>query len=169
MTQDRNEKTFLPNSKTCFICGEDNAAGLRTRFFVQDGLVKSIIEPQPHHCGYANVVHGGIVAAVVDETMGWAAARAIERMCFTAEMNIRYIKPVPADRPMTVCADVEKASRRLVYARGWIIDDTGEEFARATGRFMPLSAEETLVVDSYLIYRGSEERVFEKLKDASQD
>ena len=34
--------------------------------------------------------------------MGWAAARAIERMCVTAELKVRYLKPVPGDREMTV-------------------------------------------------------------------
>src|SRR5690606_33126821 len=105
------ELRYLPNSKTCFVCGEDNAAGLQSRFYVEGGCVKMKLRPQPHHCGYANVVHGGVVAAALDECMGWAAARAIKRMCYTGELTIRYLKPVPADGDLTVCTEVKRANR----------------------------------------------------------
>jgi len=161
---DRPEKVFLPNSEHCFVCGEINAAGLQTRFFVEDGVVKAELAPRTHHCGYPNVLHGGVVAAVLDECMGWAAARAIERMCVTAEMTLRYIKPVPADRTTTACAEVVRASKRLASAKGVIVDEDGTEYVRAEARFMPLSVEQTLHVDDNLLYRGGEERVFDTLR-----
>ena len=37
--------TYLPNSKPCFICGEDNPAGVQVRFLVEDaGLPSSLME-----------------------------------------------------------------------------------------------------------------------------
>ena len=35
------QRRYLPNSTGCFVCGEDNPAGLRTRFFVEDGIVNT--------------------------------------------------------------------------------------------------------------------------------
>jgi uncharacterized protein (TIGR00369 family) len=163
-----NHKTYLPNSKTCFVCGEENPAGLQTRFYVQDGLVKTKLCPREHHFGYANIVHGGIVAAALDECMGWAASRVIKRMCYTADLNIRYLKHVVGDREMTVCAEVVKAAKRLVQVRGWIEDEHGVEHVRAEARFVPLSAEDTLKVDDVLIYRGGEERVFDALREETK-
>lgn len=159
-----NGKTYLPNSKSCFVCGEDNPAGLRTRFFVEDGVVKARLRPEVHHQGYANVVHGGVVAAVLDECMGWAASRVIHRMCYTAELSVRYVKPVPGDREMTVCGEVVKGTKRLVQVRGWIEDEAGVVHVRGEGRFVPLSVEDTLKVDDALLYRGGEERVFDVLR-----
>ena len=159
------DRVFLPNSKTCFVCGEDNPAGLQTRFYVEDGIVKTILKPQHHHCGYFNVVHGGVVAAILDECMGWAAARAIGYMCLTGDLNIRYLKPVPGDQELTVCAEVTRSSKRLVQVKGSIVDHDGSEFARGSGRFLPLSADETLLVDDNLLYRGGEERVFDALRN----
>ena len=52
MKPPHNGRVFLPNSKTCFVCGEENAAGLKTRFFVENGIVKTILKPEHHHCGY---------------------------------------------------------------------------------------------------------------------
>lgn len=162
-----NAKTYLPNSRSCFVCGEDNPAGLQTRFYVENDIVKTRLTPREHHYGYANIVHGGVVAAVLDECMGWAASRVILRMCYTADLNIRYLKHVTGDKDMTVCAEVVKGSKRLVQVRGWLEDDHGVEYVRGEGRFMPLSIEDTLRVDDQLLYRGGEERVFQTLRDGS--
>jgi uncharacterized protein (TIGR00369 family) len=159
-----SEKTYLPNSEHCFVCGEDNGAGLQTRFYVEDGVVKTKLTPKAHHCGYHNVVHGGVVAAVLDETMGWAAARAIERMCLTGELKVRYLKPVPGDRESVVTTDVVRSNKLLAHVKGEIVDAAGTVYARAEGKFLPLSAEATLEVDDNLIYRGGEERVFDRVR-----
>ncbi len=165
MESNTRGKSYLPNSRECFVCGEENPAGLQTRFYVENGLVKTPLTAGAHHCGYENVVHGGVSAAVLDECMGWAAARAIKRMCFTAELTVRYLRPIPSDRALTVCAEVVQAHRRLVYARGKLVDEDGEEYARSTGTFVPLSAEESLAVDDAMLYRGGEERVFDGLRE----
>lgn len=131
------ERTYLPNSEGCFVCGHKNPAGLRTRFYVDDGMVKTPLTADTHHCGYENVVHGGITATVLDECMGWAAARAIGRMCLTAELTLRYLKPIPQDRSMTVCARVDRNNKLLAYVDGQIVDEAGEVFVRARGSFTP--------------------------------
>ena len=157
-------RMFLPHSKPCFVCGEENAAGLQVRFYVEDGVVKAPLRVQPHHCGYENVVHGGVVAALMDETMGWAASRAVRRMFFTADLKVRYLKPVPGDRELTVCAELVRAGKRLVEARARLVDAEGMEYARSEGRFVPLTVEQTLSVDDHLIYGENTERVFDALR-----
>jgi len=159
----------LPTSPTCFICGEHNPAGLKARFMVENGRVKMALTARDGHCGYPDVVHGGVIAAALDECMGWAAARSIRRMCVTGELTVRYLKSVPPVEGFTVYADVLRSSRRLVHARAWITGPDGEQYARAEGRFLPLSVEETLRVDDGLVYRGGEERVFDSLRCPSCD
>ncbi len=164
MTDTTNGRVYLPTSSGCFVCGDENPAGLKTRFYVEDGAVKATLTPTSHHCGYRNVVHGGIVAAIIDECMGWAAARAIARMCVTAELSIRYLRNVPGDRVTTVVTGVERAHRRMVETRAALMDDAGAEYARGEGKFTPLTIEQTLAVDGELRYRGDEERVFDALR-----
>ena len=155
----------LPTSPTCFVCGEHNPAGLHARFHVEDGLIKMPLTAADRHCGYPGVVHGGVVAAALDECMGWAAARSIHRMCVTGELTIRYLKPVQPGPGFTVYAEVVRSSRRLVHTRAWITGPDGERHAQAEGRFLPLSGEETLRIDDGMIYRGGEERVFDALRE----
>jgi uncharacterized protein (TIGR00369 family) len=159
-----SRKVYLPNSDFCFVCGEDNQAGLQTRFYVDGDSVCAPLRPQEHHCGYLKVLHGGIVAAIIDECMGWAAARAIGRMCLTAELNLRYVRNLSTDREYTVVTEVTKSNRRLVLAKGVIVDSEGAEYARAHGKFSPMSPEETVKVDDMLLYRGGEERLFDGLR-----
>jgi uncharacterized protein (TIGR00369 family) len=112
------------------------------------------------------VLHGGVVAALLDETIAWAANRALARMTVTGELRVRYRKPVPGDREMLVWAEITKSNRRIAYGTGAIVDEQGEEYARAEGSFLPMSAEETLQIDEHLIYRGGEERVFDSLRNS---
>ncbi|MBX3179055.1 MAG: PaaI family thioesterase [Candidatus Hydrogenedentes bacterium] len=165
MSTSHNDIRYLPNSKTCFVCGEDNHSGLRTRFYVEGERVKMPLNALEHHCGYENTVHGGVVAAALDECMGWAAARAIERMCVTAELTVRYLERVPVSPDLVVEAEVVRRHKRMVNTEARIVDGGGKVLARAEGRFLPLSVEETLEVDDYLLYRGDEERVFDTLRE----
>ncbi len=164
-----NGKRYLPNSKTCFVCGEDNAAGLQSRFYVENDFVKMPFTVRDHHCGYPGAVHGGVVAAALDECMGWAAARSIGRMCLTGELTVRYINRVPLEEELTVIGEVLRAHRRMVLARGSIVNTEGKIFAQGEGRFLPLSVEQTLAVDDGLLYHGDEERPFESLYDENSE
>ena len=162
---DDSERRHLPTLRACFVCGEENHAGLQTRFYIEDGLVKGRVRPRAHHCGYENVVHGGVTAGLIDECMAWAASRAIGRMCVTGELTVRYLARVPCDRDLTVCARTTKSTRRLAYVKASLRDDDDVEYARAKGTFLPISVAETLAVDDAFVYRGDEERVFARLRE----
>jgi len=159
----------LPTSASCFICGEENPRGLRARFFTEGEWTVLPVLPDPHLCGYPGVVHGGIVAAMLDECMGWAAARAIGRMCVTAELTVRYLRRTPAGVPLETRARCPRANRLLALTEAVLVDADGTEYARATGKFMPLSDEETLRIDDGMRYRGDEERVFEPLRHRARE
>jgi len=160
----RSSMAYLPNSKKCFVCGEENPAGLHVRFFVEDGLVKARWRPQAQHCGLANVVHGGVTATLLDECMAWAAGRSFGRMCVTGELNVRFLRRVPGDQELLVCAEVVRPGRRIAHVQGRLVDATGEACAESYGRFVPVSTEETLAVDEALLYRDGDERPFAALR-----
>ena len=155
------DRIYLPNSRECFVCGEDNHAGLKARFYVEENLVKMPLSPQGHHCGYHNTVHGGVIAAALDECMGWAVARKMKRLCVTGELTVRYLKRVPADINLIVHAEVLKTHRLMATAKAELVDGEGTVYARSEARFLPLSEAETRQVDAYLQYDENTERLFE--------
>lgn len=162
-------KRYLPTSSGCFVCGEENEAGLKARFFVEDGIVKMPFHIGREHCGYAGIAHGGIVATALDECMGWAAARAIQRMCVTGELTVRYLDRTPAHAPLEVCAEVVRAHRRIVHTTAQLFGADGKVYARAEARFLPLTVEESLRVDDVLRYREGDERIFDGLRAAPDE
>ncbi len=50
--------------------------------------------PRPEFQGWEGIAHGGIVATILDEVMGWALAAA-DAWGYTAKLSIAYRRPVP--------------------------------------------------------------------------
>lgn len=146
------EPIELPWSESCFLCGERNSLGLKVKFKKDADRVYTEYCVDERRVGYDGQVHGGIVAALLDETMGWAVALALGRMCISAEITIRYVKRVPVGTRIIVSAKPGRCSRRLGVAEGEVRDADGTLYARAFGKFLPISFEETRRVDSQLIY-----------------
>jgi uncharacterized protein (TIGR00369 family) len=151
----------LPISSWCFVCGEDNPAGLKTQFYAHGERVWAPLRVEDHHCGYLETVHGGVVTALLDETMGWAASRRFGRMFYTGELTVRFLKPVVRSVPVAAWGEITKLSRRLAITKGGVVDAEGVEYVRGQGKFFPFTAGQTRDVDAMLIYRGGEERPFE--------
>ena len=155
----------LPTSATCFLCGEKNRHGLKVKFQQDADTVYTEYCLDQQRTGFDGVAHGGILAALLDETMGWAAALALGRMCITAEITVRYVKPVTVGTTLVVSAKPASCSRRLCVADGEVRDQNGTLYARASAKFLPLSVEETRRIDSQLIYRKGERSVFDLRKE----
>ncbi|KAK6224686.1 thioesterase superfamily protein [Colletotrichum tabaci] len=94
--------------------------------------------------GYPNVSHGGIVATVLDETIGMiflinkAEGLIPEEAYMTAYLNVTYVRPVAT--PQTVLCVVEVVS---VKGRKWLIegrieDEEGRVLAKAESLFVRL-------------------------------
>lgn len=123
----------------CFGCGPGHPSGLHVRCFkTEEGVASPVFVPRVYE-GPPGGVHGGIVAAYLDEILGGAAVRATGRPAVTGELTVRYVKPVPSETPLL-------GRGRLVADHGRYVDVEGslEEFeigrvvATARGRFFPL-------------------------------
>ena len=157
----------LPTSATCFLCGEQNPCGLRVKFQREADRVFTEYRVDERRTGFDGLAHGGVLAALLDETMGWAAALAFGRMCITAEVTIRYVKPVQVGTTVVVSAKPRSCSRRLCVTDGEVRDADGTVYTRASGKFLPLSVEETRRIDSQLIYPEGRKSVFDLPKEAA--
>jgi uncharacterized protein (TIGR00369 family) len=83
-------------------------------------------------------VHGGILATLLDEACIYAC-RATGEHFVTAELNVRYRKPVPVETAMTVSAEVVERKRRLLTVRARL-EIEGELHAEADSRVFALSS-----------------------------
>ena len=125
----------LTADKRCFVCGIENPSGLGLTFRAENGEASATFTPGPWHGGYAEMAHGGILAAVLDEAMVYAAVGLGEWVA-TAELTVRYRRPAAIGEPLSVTARVVRSSGRLVECEANLRTATGLEIATARGKMM---------------------------------
>jgi uncharacterized protein (TIGR00369 family) len=127
-------KTPQPNSRQCFVCGLENPVGLHLRFFeTEPGEVIVDVCLPDRYQGYPGVVHGGVVAAMLDEAAGRSQMGVGEnpRFMFTARLDIRYHKNVPIGEPLRLVGKAGKSKSRTATATSAIYDQHGALLAEA--------------------------------------
>ena len=129
----------LPHTHSCFVCGESNPIGLKLRFHTDGQKVETRFTPAPEHNGFKQVVHGGLIATLLDETMVWACAVQTRRFAFCAEFNIRFHNPTQPNR-QTIATGELVANRRdkIFETKAELRDAAGLLLASATGKYLPI-------------------------------
>jgi acyl-coenzyme A thioesterase PaaI-like protein len=121
------------NSRLCFVCGLENPIGLHLSFYeTGPGEVSVEFTPSERYQGYPGVLHGGIVASILDETAGRAHMGGIPpRFMFTAKLEVKYRKNIPIGTLLKVIGKAGKDRGRT--AEGWsgIYNQDGELLAEA--------------------------------------
>ncbi|MCP5518130.1 MAG: PaaI family thioesterase [Verrucomicrobiales bacterium] len=129
----------LPATRSCFVCGQHNAAGLRLSFETDGRSVRGRWVPQPEHVGFKGTIHGGLSATLLDEVMTWACGVSAGKFCFCAEMTVRYLRPLAPGREVEVCAELVANRRgKLLEARAELRGPDGVLHCAATGKYVPM-------------------------------
>jgi uncharacterized protein (TIGR00369 family) len=128
----------IPKYPTCFVCGSENERGLNLTFESNGDSIEAAFEPDTSMCSYTGVVHGGIIASVLDEGMGWTGYPSTKKFFFTAEMKVRYKKSIIANRKYILKAKLINMHKRIYVAQGQIVDNDGTVYATAEGKYILL-------------------------------
>ncbi len=134
-----------PNSRYCFVCGVENPVGLKLKIYeVEEGQVETWYTPPEHFQGYPGLLHGGIVASLLDELSGRALMGSDPhhpRFMYTAKLEVKYRKNVPIGQPLRVVGKALRSKGRV--AEGWagIYNQQGELLAEAVALLVDVPAE----------------------------
>jgi uncharacterized protein (TIGR00369 family) len=105
----------ISNDQCCFICGPGNPVGLKAAIKVdqesQSAACTLVIPPE--YQGWKDLVHGGVISALLDEVCAYAGMTMVETVV-TGELKIRFHKPVPVGQEVTARATVIRRERRIV-------------------------------------------------------
>lgn len=109
------------NDAACFVCGPDNPIGIKAEFTVDKAAGASFAELNlaDHFQGWQGIVHGGILATLLDEACAYACMTATDQ-CLTAEISVRYRKPVPVGETLQLSGRLVEQNRKLWRARSEI-------------------------------------------------
>lgn len=142
-------KSQQPNSRLCFVCGVENPIGLALKFYqTGPGEVTAECVLGDEYQGYPGIVHGGIVAAMLDEiTARTLMGGEPTRFMYTAKMEVRYRNHVPIGEKLRLVGKALKANKRATAATGAIYGPDGKLLAEAEALLVDVPDEVIQSVD----------------------
>jgi uncharacterized protein (TIGR00369 family) len=133
----------LRDEGMCFGCGKNNPIGLKLEFDLdEDGMaVEGRFTPRREHEGYTGIVHGGIVATMLDEAMVklvWDLGIS----AVTASLEVRMVKPVRVGGELVIRGRVDSQQGRMIYTSAEVEDTEGNVLARGKAKCMRVEIKE---------------------------
>lgn len=130
------------NSRMCIICGMDNPLGVQAQFYnMEDGSVMTPFRFRKEHQSYPGRVHGGMIAAMLDE-LGlracWANAGGEYIWGVTMALQVKYRRPVPYDTDLIGRGKVTFSSSKFVKIEAELFNSHGELLANANMKYVHL-------------------------------
>ena len=127
-----------------WVHGLRNKSGLHLQYELADDpdayagvRVVTTWTPESDHVGFPGFVHGGLLAAVLDDAMGRSTA-VLKKWVVTGRMNVRYRNGAPVGRPLKVEAWINRMTRRLMTAESHILAVDGDVIAEAEATYLPV-------------------------------
>jgi len=131
----------IERDSLCFCCGADNERGLRLSIaYPEKGSAETSLSIPSWFTGWRNMTHGGLLATLLDEIMAHACV-GIAKRAVTAEITVRYQKPVETGQRVRAVGKVEETRGRILRTRGWLYDADGAVIAEGTARFVAPAAD----------------------------
>lgn len=132
----------FPSYPACPVCGDPAAnpatLGVTWAWDTERGAAVGRFTPGPLHTGYAGVVHGGLISALLDECLAWACAVRMRAYCMTGELDVRFTAPASIGEALELCAWSVHSWGRYVRAQAEARSAQGELLASATATFVAM-------------------------------
>ena len=130
---------MLKDLGICFACGKANPHGLRLDIRkTAEGVELDYAVPK-RYCGWQDIVHGGIVATILDELCAWACTAAGGN-AVTAELTVRFRQPLRVGQRFHGTGRVNDERGKLTLAESRLTDESGMVIAEATAKMMKVEA-----------------------------
>lgn len=112
----------------CFVCGRKNPVGLYMRFYDngKDEVLSEYTVAERYQ-SYPGIVHGGILASMLDEVVGRVAMIGDHHhFMVSVKLQVLYRHPVPVETPLKIRGRIIRLRGRLGKAQGEIILPDGK-------------------------------------------
>lgn len=119
------------NSLTSAVSGVINPAAPPLELVAEDGGVHGEVAMNGAYEGPPGCVHGGWIAALLDQAVGEATARA-GAVAMTAKLDVDYRRPTPLHTPLRISGRVDAQQGRKLIVSGRI-EANGKVTAEASG------------------------------------
>lgn len=97
----------------CFGCGQNNPIGLKLIFQWDGKTAQAEFIPNEFHQGWSGIIHGGIIACLLDEAMSYATL--FEGLnCVTGTLQARLRRPALVGEPLILTSSVVRKRGKVV-------------------------------------------------------
>ncbi len=130
-------KYKLIGDNKCFVCGINNPLGLKISFVVDKGgkAIRCEFTPGPEYQGFQGIIHGGIIATLLDEAMVKLAFE-LGYQAVTAWMEVRYTAPLRTGEKVKIFSTITKEGKKLLEATAEATTTDGKTIASAKGKLI---------------------------------
>jgi len=111
-----------------------NPVGLQLDFYDYGDYVESEWIANKNYEGWHGVLHGGIVATLLDEVGSWVIISKIGRAGMTVELNVRYHKKISTNEKIYIQGKLIEHKRNIAFIESKIIQN-GEIKASAISKY----------------------------------
>ena len=127
----------LEDNGMCYACGKNNTKGLHLEFSFdeQEQCIETTFVPSDDYQGWHGVVHGGIIATLMDESMA-KLAQFLGYRVVTASLTMRFKDVAKTGEPLSVRGEITKLSKKLIYAKAATRGEDGKVVAEAQAKLM---------------------------------
>ena len=148
------------NSDKCIICGVENLFSLGAKFYeLQKDVLCTITLGRDEHQSYPGRMHGGMISALLDETMGRAIQiREPNVWGVTSTLNVKFRKPVPLNESIKCFGRVVRSTQIGFSCVGIIEDENGTLLATAEATYIKIPLNEITDHDNMLWQNFPDER-----------
>jgi len=108
---------------------------------VAGGLIGTSLDFSEGHTSYPGVVHGGVLATVVDQLMGDVVAVQRQVLAFSVTLHVRMLSPVLVGHAYLATAQVTGDAGGVIFTAATITCAAGETYVAAKGSFRPIRVE----------------------------
>ncbi len=134
----------------CFVCGLRNPFGLKSGFYeLENGELLARFQPAEEHQGYPGRLHGGLAAAILDETIGRAILLRHQGDVWgvTIDFSVRFRQPVPLDREVRVVARITAETKRTFEGTAEVVLEDGSVAIEGKGKYLKMDIDKIAEFD----------------------
>ena len=131
----------LEDDHMCYVCGKKNSSGFQLEFFhPKPGQLLAEVVFRKEHQGFKDIVHGGMIAMLLDEMMvnlAWKEGLS----AVTAELTIRLKKAVQVGQKVLLEGLLEDSNpkKRLISMSASAKNPAGETYATASAKCLRIN------------------------------
>ena len=126
---------LIKRYSNCFVCGDKNKCGLKVDFFDEQGVAKAEYQSSPVFEGYKDVLHGGIISALLDEVM-IKAVLAKNILAVTASIEVKFKQPVKIGEKLSLEGKIIDDKGRIITTEGKALKEDKSVAALGFARYV---------------------------------